>query len=545
MLKKIWKQPINNVAVAAALVAFFSLLSRLLGVVRDRILAGRFGAGAELDMYYAAFRVPDLVFNLLVLGALSAGFIPIFTSLIKEKTSDSESSENHEAWNLANNVLNHLLIATSLLALLGSLFSRELVQVMTPGFSQAQRELTATMTRIMFLSPILLGASSIFGGILQSFKRFLAYSLAPVMYNLGIIFGAVFLVGRFGLIGLSWGVVLGALCHLGIQYLAAKKLGYHYSLFFKRRDSQTRKIGRMMVPRTLSLAISQINLVATTVIASGLSAGSLAIFNFANNLQSFPVGVFGISFAIAAFPTLSSLAFDKDRLVNSFTQAFKQILFFVIPATVMMIALRAQIIRVVLGTGEFNWRDTIETMGALGYFSLSLFAQATIPLLVRVFYARHNSSTPFWIGLVSVFVNIVLAFYLAPLMGVAGLALAFSVGNIVNFVLLWSWIYIVLDYFDLSRLLLSVAKMTFSAIMAGVAIQLSKMIIGPLVNMESFFGILAQLSFSALAGLLVYLFFCYLLKSEELLFFVASLARRWPFNKNKMDIDDQGEARGV
>lgn len=545
MLKKIWKQPINNVAVAAALVAFFSLLSRLLGVVRDRILAGRFGAGAELDMYYAAFRVPDLVFNLLVLGALSAGFIPIFTSLIKEKGSDSESSENHEAWDLANNVLNHLLIATSLLALLGSLFSRELVQVMTPGFSQAQRELTATMTRIMFLSPILLGASSIFGGILQSFKRFLAYSLAPVMYNLGIIFGAVFLVGRFGLIGLSWGVVLGALCHLGIQYLAAKKLGYHYSLFFKRRDPQARKIGRMMVPRTLSLAISQINLVATTVIASGLSAGSLAIFNFANNLQSFPVGVFGISFAIAAFPTLSSLAFDKDRLVNSFTQAFKQILFFVIPATVMMIALRAQIIRVVLGTGEFNWRDTIETMGALGYFSLSLFAQATIPLLVRVFYARHNSSTPFWIGLVSVFVNIVLAFYLAPLMGVAGLALAFSVGNIVNFVLLWSWIYIALDYFDLSRLLLSVAKMTFSAIMAGAAIQLSKMIIGSLVNMESFFGILAQLSFSALAGLLVYLFFCYLLKSEELLFFVASLARRWPFNKNKMDIDDQGEARGV
>jgi putative peptidoglycan lipid II flippase len=545
MLKKIWKQPINNVAVAAALVAFFSLLSRLLGVVRDRILAGRFGAGAELDMYYAAFRVPDLVFNLLVLGALSAGFIPIFTSLIKEKSSDSESSENHEAWDLANNVLNHLLIATSLLALLGSLFSRELVQVMTPGFSQAQRELTATMTRIMFLSPILLGASSIFGGILQSFKRFLAYSLAPVMYNLGIIFGAVFLVGRFGLIGLSWGVVLGALCHLGIQYLAAKKLGYNYSLFFKRRDPQARKIGRMMVPRTLSLAISQINLVATTVIASGLSAGSLAIFNFANNLQSFPVGVFGISFAIAAFPTLSSLAFDKDRLVNSFTQAFKQILFFVIPATVMMIALRAQIIRVVLGTGEFNWRDTIETMGALGYFSLSLFAQATIPLLVRVFYARHNSSTPFWIGLVSVFVNIVLAFYLAPLMGVAGLALAFSVGNIVNFVLLWSWIYIALDYFDLSRLLLSVAKMTFSAIMAGAAIQLSKMIIGSLVNMESFFGILAQLSFSALAGLLVYLFFCYLLKSEELLFFVASLARRWPFNKNKMDIDDQGEARGV
>lgn len=537
MLSRFLNGKINSITAAAGVVALFSFLSRLLGVVRDRILAGQFGAGSTLDIYYAAFRVPDLIFNLLVLGALSAGFIPIFTAYLKDEAS------RQAAWRLANNVLNYLLLAIGVLSFTGIIMAPALVRLIAPGFSAEDQAAVAALSRIMFLSPLLLGVSGIFGSILQSFKRFLVYSLAPIFYNLGIIIGALYLVDWWGLYGLAWGVILGAGLHMAVQVPAVYALGFRYQLLLKWRDEGTRQIARLMLPRTLSLAVAQINLLVITAIASGLDSGSLTVFNFANNLQSFPISLFGISFAIAAFPALSAAADDKLALQDHFSKTIRQIFFFIIPATVFIIALRAQIIRVVLGTGNFDWQDTVLTMNTLGFFALSLFAQASLPLLNRLFYARRNSATPLYLGLVAVAVNIVLAWWLAPRLGVSGLALAFSLASIVNFLLLWIYLARSLGSLDIGRILQSVLKFTASAVVAGSAIQMVKLAIWPFIDMSRFSGVFMQLGASLSLGLLIYLGICYILKSEELANFCAAFKQRWP--GNKIRLDDQGEARGL
>jgi putative peptidoglycan lipid II flippase len=379
---------------------------------------------------------------------------------------------------------------------------------------------------------------------LQSFKRFVVYSLAPIFYNLGIIFGALFLVDRYGLNGLAWGVVIGAFFHFIIQVPAVINLGFRYKKVVNFKEKNTRKIFKMMVPRTMSLAISQINLVVITILASTLDSGSLTIFNLANNLQSFPIGIFGVSFAIAAFPLLSETAKDAKKLAINFSKTFRQILFFIVPSTVLIIILRAQVIRVIYGNGNFDWTDTVLTMNTLGFFALSLFAQATIPLLVRVFYAKEDSKTPFYLGLASVLLNIVLSVIFSKNMGVSGLALAFSIANIVNFFLLFVWIYVKNGNIHLNKIIIAVAKFSVSAIFAGGAAQATKYLVWPFIDMTKFSGVFIQLVSAGLAGGLVYLLSCYILKNKEMINFINSFKRKISFKKID-NIGDSGEARGL
>jgi len=361
-------------------------------------------------------------------------------------------------------------------------------------------------------------------------------------YNLGIIFGALYLSRWFGIYGLAWGVVIGAFLHAAIQLPAVFHLGFKWSMILRWHDQNTRKIGRMMIPRTLSLAVSQVGLLFTTVIASTLPGGSLTIFNLANNLQSFPVGIFGVSFAIAAFPSFSENAFNPEILLKKFSSTMRQIMFFVIPATVFIITLRAQIIRVVLGTGAFDWNDTVLTMNALGLFSTSLVAQAAAPLLVRVFYARHNSKTPLYIGGLSVLVNLALSWLLGQRMGVSGLALAASVSSALNFILLWLFLYVEIPIFNAFPIFISALKYSAAALLAGVAIQISKIAVWPYIDMARFYGVFVQLSVSFLVGALVYALICKMLGSEEMDSFFSALRGRWRFKK--VSVEDQSEARG-
>ncbi|MFA7365112.1 MAG: murein biosynthesis integral membrane protein MurJ [Patescibacteria group bacterium] len=553
-IKNIFKNKTNSITVAAFLVGSFSLVSRLLGIFRDRILAGEFGAGQVLDAYYSAFRIPDMLYNLIVLGALSAGFIPIFSSLIKKMKCDENDyfcfskKENKEAWDLVSNLLNVLIISLALLSVVGIIFAPTFIKLITPGFSSELKETAVVLTRIMFLSPILLGISGVFGGVLQSFKNFLIFSLSPILYNVGIIVGALFLVPVIGVSGLAWGVVLGAFMHMLIQIPAVRLLGFSWRAFINVYDKNLKRILVMMVPRTMSLAIAQINLVVITIIASTLESGSLAIFNLANNLQSFPVGIFGIAFAVAAFPAMSAAAFNQKKLIKNFSYTFRRILFFIIPATVLFISLRAQIVRVFLGSGNFSWRDTVLTIDAVGFFALSLFAQATIPLLVRVFYARENSKVPFYIGLIVVIANIFLSLFFGKRMGVAGLALAFSLASVLNFMILWMWLYFEIGDLDQKRILISVVKFSIAAMIAGLSIQFAKTFIWNFIDMTTFLGVLEQAAFSGFLGILVYLFFSCLMRSEEALEFVNFIKQKLKIKQKKPDIndiEDQSEARGL
>lgn len=547
MIRKLLTCKIDSITIAAGLVAVSSLVSRLLGIFRDRILAGEFGAGDTLDVYYAAFRIPDFIFNLIVLGAISAGFIPILTSLIKNNFAKIKGlvsgKENEDAWRFANNLLNILGLALLAISVVGIIFAPQLMKLIAPGFSPEKQLIASNLTRIMFLSPLFLGISSILGGILQTFKRFFVYSLSPILYNIGIIFGALYLVPFLGVYGLAWGVVLGAFLHMAVQAPMVFKLGFRYRAIINFKSQELLRLGRMMIPRTMSLGLSQINLLVITIIASTLASGSLAVFNLANNLQSFPVGIFGISFAIAAFPTLSAVAFDRDKLIENFSRTVRQILFFLIPATVLLLTLRAQIVRVILGTGEFGWRDTLLTIDTLSYFAISLFAQALIPLLIRVFYARQNSKTPFIIGLFSVCLNVALSLIFAPKYGVAGLALAFSLASIFNFAVLWLVLYGELGSMNEEKILFSTVKFSIAAIACGVMVQGAERVVEPYVNMNTFIGIFTQSLTAGLLGIFIYISVCALLKSEELLHFYGAIKCR--LSGKKADTGDHGEARGI
>lgn len=531
--------PSNSLASAAFVIAAAGVASRLLGLFRDRILASQFGAGDTLDVYYAAFRVPDLIYNLLILGALSAAFIPVFTSLLARE-------EGNEAWELVNVFLTTALVFLVGLAVILAIFAPWLVKIITPGFSGDKMQSVVALTRIMFLSPIFLGVSGIFGGILNSFKRFLIYSIAPLLYNLGIIAGALFFVKPFGIAGLAWGVVLGAFLHMMLQYPNVKLVGMKYFPRLDFKNKNLRRVIKLMIPRTMGLAVTQINLLVITIIASTLSAGSLAIFNFANNLQSAPLGFLSVPFVLAVFPTLSHLAAREnwDEFIANFSKVFRQILFFIIPVSVLTLVLRAQIVRIVLGSGKFDWEDTILTFQALGIFSVSLFAQCLVPLLARAFYAIHNTRIPFYTGLAAEGVNLVLAIYLSQRFGILGLVWAFSFASIVNMFLLILILRKRFASLDDRKIISVVLKIAVSALFAGLVAQLAKYFSSFYVNLDTFAGVFAQMSAAAALGIITYLTFSYFFRLEELFYlktFLFSKFRRAPVSLP----EDPTEASGI
>jgi putative peptidoglycan lipid II flippase len=522
---------------AAFVITFSGLTSRLLGLVRDRLLASRFGAGDTLDVYYAAFRIPDLVYNFIVLGALSAAFIPVFTSLIfKNKEGEngesvvSDNSEREEAWEVVNGMLNLSIFFILLISVIFFAFAPYLMRLITPGFSPEKIELVVKFTRIMFFSPLFLGISGIFGGVLTSFRRFFIYSLAPIFYNLGIILGIWFFVNFWGAIGLAWGVVFGSLLHMLVQYPAVRHLGFKYkqNFFTVFKNKHVKEIFMLMIPRVLGIAVNQVNLLVITIFASMLVSGSLAIFNFAQNLQGVVLGIFGASFAIAVFPVLSSMANpkDKDDFISAFSNTFRQIIFFVVPLSVFIFVLRAQIVRVVLGSGNFDWEDTILTFECLKIFSLSLFAQSTVPLLARAFYALHDTKTPFYIALVVEAANILAVLTFIERFEVIGLTMAFSLASILQMLLLFIVLQRKLGNLDRKNILISFSKIGLASFLAGASIQLVKSKVGLMVDIDTFPGIFLQLCLSSLIGILIFSLASYVLKSEEFFNFKNSLVNR-------------------
>ncbi len=516
MLEKFWsyfktKKNHKGIFFAAAILAAASFLSRLLGILRSRVLAGKFGAGDTLDAYYAAFRIPDFVFHLIVLGALSAAFIPVFTLYLQKE-------DKKEAWQLASIVLNFTILAVTIISAILFFFAPWLIFFIAPGFSGEKRELAVLFTRIMFLSPLFLGVSNVFSGILNSFKRFVAYAIAPLFYNLGIIFGAIFFVPCIGLSGLAWGVALGAFLHMLVQLPSVLACGFHYSFILDLKNKGVKKIGKLILPRMMGLAANQINLLFITFLASFLSAGSVAVFNLANDLQYFPIGIIGLSFAIAAFPSLAeNFARDESqKFKQNLSSAVKQILYLIIPVSIFMLVFRAQIVRLILGTGHFDWEDTKLTLNALGFFALSIFAQSLIPLLARAFFALQDTITPLLASMASIVLNLILGFYLSSKIGVAGLALAFSVHAIFNMVILIYFLYRRLGGIDGGNLLSFLLKVIIASLLSGFLGQWLKTPLSLVFDTHTGLGLLFQTILALGGGFLLYLLLSWFLKIEEI-----------------------------
>lgn len=527
---------------ATFLVASFGLLSRFLGLIRDRILASKFGAGDTLDIYYAAFKIPDLIFNLLILGALSAAFIPVFTSLISQNKEKS-------AWKLVNKMMSLAGIALVLIIIIIFIFAPAIISWVVFGFEPEKQASVVELTRIMLFSPLLLGFSGILGGILNSYKKFFFYSLAPVFYNIGIIIGVVFFVEMFGIKGLAYGVVLGALLHLLIQIPEVVRCGFKFKLDFNFKDVNLKKVLTLMIPRTMGLAVVQINFLIVTILASTLDSGSLAVFNLANNIQSVPLGLFGVSFAIVAFPTLtcSWAQNKKSEFIANFSSVFEKILFFIIPTSVVFIVLRAQLVRIILGSGRFDWEDTILTFQALGVFSLSLFAQSLIPLLARSFYAIHNTKIPFLVGIFSEAVNLILALILIKEYQLIGLVWAFSIATIVNMILLLIILRKKVGNLGEKSIIEKTWKVITASVAMVVGIQTTKYLMAFLlenlnlsifeypINMYTFLGVLSQTGVSLISGLILFYLASKIMKIEELDYFINLVKVRFfrIFKNNK------------
>lgn len=512
------KKTSESITQSAILIAFMGLASRLLGLVRDRIFADKFGAGDITDIYNAAFKVPDLIYSLLVLGALSAAFVPVFTSLTARK-------KENQAWNLVNVMISVGVVVLAVVSIIIFIFAPQLVSLITFGYSADKQAAVAELTRIMLLSPIILGISGIIGGVLNSFKRFFFYSLAPVFYNLGIICGAYYFYDFWGTKGLAVGVILGAVMHLLVQIPMARSCGFKFEFLFTPQNKYFLRVIKLMIPRSLGLAITQINLLVVTILSSTLGTGSLAVFTFANNLQSVPLGLFGISFAVAAFPTLSCLWSQghKNQFRTRFANTLSKILFFIIPTSALIFVLRAQIVRVVLGTGSFDWEDTVLTLQALGIFTVSLWAQACIPLLARAFYVIHDTKTPFFIGLFSEAVNVGLALLLIKEFGILGLVAAFSASTIVNAVALGLILRFKIGGLAEHKITKEAIKVAAATTIMVLTVQVVKEIVGDDLfgPTHTFLGVFAQLFISILQGGLMFYLAARALNIKQMNHFLA------------------------
>ncbi len=391
---------------AAVILAASYLISRVLGVARDWLLAKNFGAGQELDIYFAAFKIPDLVYYMFILGGVVATFLPLF--------SEYYSKEKEKTWDFVSNFLNVFLFFLVCFSLIIFVFAPVLTKLIVPGFSPEQLQKTIFLTRLMLMSPIFFGISSIFSGILQYFNRFLVYSLAPIIYNISIIVGILFLSKPFGILGVAIGVVVGAFLHFLIQIPAAAISGFQYRPIFNLKDKKIKKIFLLMVPRIFGVSSLQINAIIINAIASTLVIGSISIFNFANNIRLFPIAIIGVSLATVVFPKLSKswASNDKRVFIDNFSSVFRQIIYLIVPVSILIFFLRNQIVGLILKHGQFSDQAANLVAASIGLFCFGTLFATLRPLFFRVFFSIKDTKTPTILALIFVVLNIWLSLFL-------------------------------------------------------------------------------------------------------------------------------------
>lgn len=423
----------NNVLSAAVVIMITVLLSAFLGLIRIRLLSNFFGDTRTLDVYWAAFRLPDMLFQLLVMGALSSAFIPVFSSYLAKEGKKT-------AMNIANTAITVSVIIYAFLFLFIFLFTKNLCQAIAPGFSSSEIELMINLTRIMMFGQVFFIIGNFITGILQSFHRFLLPALAPLFYNLGIILCTIFLSSNIGIYGPTYGVVLGTLFFLIIQLPLVISLGWSYKPSFNIFHHGVKEIGKLMFPRTLALGVAQIEYTTDLIIASLFAPGHYTIFTFALFLISLPIRLFGATIGQASLPSLSLIYAKSDyhEFKKTLIISFNQMIYLILPASIIILVLRIPLVRLAFGSSSFSWEATILTGRVVAFLTLAIICQSLTQLFIRAFYALHDTKTPLIIGAISVVLNVIASVFFALIlnMGVQGLAISTSISSFVNAILL-------------------------------------------------------------------------------------------------------------
>ncbi len=529
----------SNINHAAIILGGFTLLSQLLALFRDRMFAHYLGPSSTLDVYYAAFKIPDLLFVSVASLASVTVLLPFLVQKLGVKENGEINESNVSGRKLVNDVFTVFLGVMMVMAVILFFLMPRVAPIVAPGFNVLQMKELVGISRIMLISPILLGLSNTLGSVTQMFKKFFVFALSPVFYNLGIIGGIVFLYPVCGLKGLAIGVVIGAFLHLLIQYPVLYKKRFLPKLSF---HIDWREIGRMTAlsfPRTFGLALTSFSIIVIISIASKIGVGSISLFQFSYNLQNVPLGIIGVSYAVAAFPTLARFfsADNMEEFIAYISIAARQIIFWSMPIMFLFIVLRAQIVRVILGSGAFSWNDTRLTAAALALFSISIVGQSLILLFTRGYYAAGNTKKPLMVNFISTVITIGLSYFLVSLFNhahgvryffeavlriediphteIVMLPLAYSIGNIINGV--WIWISFRRDFkIKQSFIFKSLCQSFAGAFFMGYGAYVCLNIFDSVFNINHFWGVLGQGFLSGIIGIACGVIVLIVLKNEEL-----------------------------
>lgn len=515
---------------AAFILAVASGFNAVLGFVKGRVLATFFGDSAELAVFYTADRIPDLIYSVLVVGALSTVFIPVFTSLYKKN--------KKKAWNTASSMINITLLFFFVLSTIIFIFAPSVIKLLSVGkFTEEQVRLGVNLMRIMLGAQLILVASSFLTSVLQSFKYFLVPALAPIFYNLGFISGTVLLSKTHGIYGPAYGVVLGAFLHLVVQIPMIKRADFKFTLLnFNFQKNGTLEVFRLMPSRIGSVLINNLISTVNNALAILISASAVVHLKFANQLQFFPVNIFGFSLAHASLPTLAEEGDEKNlkKFKRTFITSFHQMMYLVIPVSVILLVLRVPVVRIVYGASTFPWEATVKTSYALAFFSLSIFAQGGIYLATRAFYALKDTATPVKVSTATLFINILLSLIFVNYLhlGVWSIAFSFSITSILTFVTLMTLFVTKVGGIDADELIQPFTKIGYSAIFMGAGLYLPLKLLDQFVfDTSRTVPLLMLTAVASLVGMTTYLFFTWIFKVEEieLLF---KLARKLKFTKD-------------
>ncbi|MGD9101208.1 MAG: murein biosynthesis integral membrane protein MurJ [Anaerolineae bacterium] len=430
----------RQIARAASIVMVAFALSRALGLVRQMVIAGSFGTSMEMDAYQAAFRLPDLLFQLMAGGALGSAFIPTFSGYLARE-------DRAGAWRLTSAIVNLLLALLTLTALLAALVAPWLVErVIAPGFDAEKAALIVRLMRVMLISSVIFGVSGVIMGALNAQQHFVLPAVAPLLYNLSIIGGVLLLAPSWGVMGLAAGVVVGAALHLLVQVPGLVRFRARYTPVLTLRDPGVRQVARLMGPRVLGLAVVQLNFLVNTNLGSRLGEGAVSALNYAWLLMLLPQGVFAQAVATAAFPTFAEQVARGQRAAMraALAATLRAVFALSLPAAVGLAVLRGPLVALLFERGDFDQTSTTMVAWALLFYALGLVAHAGLEIVARAFYALHDTKTPLLVGGGAMLLNVALSLTLpslfesAGVLALGGLALANSLATTLELLgLLW------------------------------------------------------------------------------------------------------------
>jgi len=500
----------NRVAKAAGIIMVAMVLSRIIGYVRDMVIYAQFGQNGFTDAYNAAFSIPDFLYYLLVGGALSSAFIPVFSGYIA-------TDKEEDGWQVASTIFNIIIILMLFGIGLGIIFAPALIHLLVPGFSAEYMTLTILMTRIMFIQTFFMALNGISMGILNSYQNFLAPAAGSVVYNLGIIVVGLILSPYIGILGFAVGVVCGAVFFFVVQVPALLKLGLRYRPVLDLKHPGVHKIGVLVMPVLIGLSVTQFNLFVNQSLGSTLPEGMISALRAAQRIMQLPIGVFAIAIAVAVFPTLTGFAARKEmtEFKRTMSLGVRTVIFITLPAAAGLIALKTPIVRLLFQQGRFTVEDTQATAYALFFYCIGLFAYSAIQFLNRVFYSLQDTRTPVTVGIFTIIVNIALNYLLIKPLGHGGLALAYSLAGLINMIGLLYILRVKVGSIDGRRMLRSFAQtLGISALMAFAAYE-TAVLLESIIDITTKFGQALQVGISVGLGAIIFSALVLLFGMEE------------------------------